>query len=286
MPAENFDVTAARYAPANLVAFFADFFAAKNARDLARTMSFFSPDLVTYTDATLGWDLAGFEALRALYADYMPRWSSAAYSQPTGIFGTANRALLAFTDSPELFGSELRIWGVVDVAGGKIVRWVDYWDGRTMPAALYHQLQTRPVHPIRRLADGFPALASSTGPLAEAFSQGHAAALVAALAEEAIFEDLPLHVSLRGRAAIAHFLTGALSQLPYGHGSRWADPLPATGSGGAEWTASPAWPSVRGLLAIGRDTSGQIERLAVMYDGRLTQDEQLLSLLRAVISPR
>ena len=131
----------APYASAELGSFFADFFAAKNARDLDWTMSFFSPDLRTYTDATLGWDLAGFAALRALYAQYMPTWGPAARSEPTRIFGHGSRAVLAFTDSPELFGAELRILGVVDLAGGKIVRWVDYWNGRTVPLALYHQLQ-------------------------------------------------------------------------------------------------------------------------------------------------
>ncbi len=98
---------AASYASAELGDFFADFFAAKNAHDLDRTMSFFSPDLRTYTDATLGWNPAGFTALRALYAQYMPTWGPNARREPTHIFGRGPRVALAFTDSPELFGAEL-----------------------------------------------------------------------------------------------------------------------------------------------------------------------------------
>jgi hypothetical protein len=38
---------------------FERFFETKTARDVEGTMSFFSPDLVSHIDATLGWDLDG-----------------------------------------------------------------------------------------------------------------------------------------------------------------------------------------------------------------------------------
>ena len=279
---ESLGLRAAPYASAELGDFFADFFAAKNARDLDRTMSFFSPDLRTYTDATLDWNLAGFAPLRALYAQYMPTWGPNARSEPTHIFGHGPRVALAFTDSPELFGAELRILGVVDLAGGKIVRWVDYWNGRTVAPALYHQL--RAATPARPL---WPDAELPTGPadsaLSEAFSRGDAGAIEAALAPEAILEDLPLQLAIKGRAAIARFLAAALPQLPYGRGVRWATPLPAT-SGAAEWTPpTPAWPAMRGLTTVGRNASGEIERLVSMYDARLVPDEQLATLLRAAL---
>ena len=37
-------------------AFFTSYFTAKSRHDPAKTMAHFSPDLITYTDATLGWD--------------------------------------------------------------------------------------------------------------------------------------------------------------------------------------------------------------------------------------
>ncbi len=36
------------------------FFATKTSCDIDGTTAFFSPDLVTYTDATLGWDFDSF----------------------------------------------------------------------------------------------------------------------------------------------------------------------------------------------------------------------------------
>ena len=46
------------------------------------------------------------------------------------------------TDTPELFGGELRILAAIDFADGKIVRWVDYWDSSAFDDALYAQFRT------------------------------------------------------------------------------------------------------------------------------------------------
>ena len=43
-----------------------EFFETKTAADVEGTMSYFSPDLATYIDATLGWELASYEALKEL----------------------------------------------------------------------------------------------------------------------------------------------------------------------------------------------------------------------------
>src|SRR5437764_9938044 len=40
------------------------FFETKTARDLKGTMAYFSPNLVSYIDATLGWAFDGYEVLR------------------------------------------------------------------------------------------------------------------------------------------------------------------------------------------------------------------------------
>ena len=52
------------------------------------------------------------------------------------------------TDTPEMFGGELRILAAVDFADGKIVRWVDYWDASAYDSGLYGQM--------RAPADRFP----------------------------------------------------------------------------------------------------------------------------------
>ena len=92
-----------------------------------------------------------------------------------------------------------------------------------------------------------------------------------------------MQLTIKGRAAITRFLAAALPLLPYGRGVRWATPLPAT-SGGAEWTPpTPTWPTMRGLTTVGRSASGQIERIASMYDARLIPTAQLVALLRTTL---
>ena len=80
-------------------------------------MKHFSPHLVTYTDATLGWPLDGFDAVKNIFLQYKPKTG---LSYPTRIIGGANSAVVAFTDTPELFGGELRILGAVDFKDGEI----------------------------------------------------------------------------------------------------------------------------------------------------------------------
>ncbi len=109
---------------------------------------FFSPGLVAYIDATLGWDLDSYEALEGDFAQYMPNWAPPARSYATGILANETSALIHMVDTPELFGGELRILAAVDFADGKIVRWVDYWDARRSTTSLYAQFRTP--------ADSFP----------------------------------------------------------------------------------------------------------------------------------
>ena len=116
---------------------FDSFFTAKSRHDIAGTMKYFSPNLVTYIDATLGWPLDGYETVKGVFTKYMPNWPETGLSYPTRIIGGTGSAIVAFTDTPELFGGELRILGAVDFKDGKIVRWVDYWDSRNFDDNLY-----------------------------------------------------------------------------------------------------------------------------------------------------
>ena len=109
---------------------FETFFETKTACDVEGTMAYFSPDLASYIDATLGWDFDSYDALKAVFEQYMPNWSPPARSYATGVLANETSALVHMTDTPELFGGELRILAAIDFADGKIVRWVDYWDPR------------------------------------------------------------------------------------------------------------------------------------------------------------
>src|ERR1700741_1560809 len=56
-----------------LVSFITGYFTAKTNRDLNGLMAFFSPELITYFDSTLGLDM-NFDALKAIFAQFMPNW--------------------------------------------------------------------------------------------------------------------------------------------------------------------------------------------------------------------
>lgn len=128
------------HATPSAISFFGSLFTAKSRHNVAETMQHFSPNLATYTDTTSGVALDGFEALKNLYATYMPNWGKGR-SYPTRILGDLaggnGSALVAFTNTPELFGGEVRVLGAVDVRRGKIVRWVDYWDSSSFDDATY-----------------------------------------------------------------------------------------------------------------------------------------------------
>ena len=124
------------------------FFSTKTSCDVAGTMAYFSPDLATYTDAILGWNLDSFAALQAVFEQHMPNWGPPARSYATATLSNEHSALIHMVDTPELFGGELRILAAVDFRDGKIIRWIDYWDANPFDADLYAQLRTP--------ADAFP----------------------------------------------------------------------------------------------------------------------------------
>jgi hypothetical protein len=61
------------------------FFAAKNALAVDGTMAYISPDMITYTDATLGMALDSYAAVKAGFEQYMPTWVPPARSYATKI---------------------------------------------------------------------------------------------------------------------------------------------------------------------------------------------------------
>ncbi|MEW6153883.1 MAG: hypothetical protein AB1673_07830 [Actinomycetota bacterium] len=248
-----------------------DFFRTKTACDVAGTMSFFSPDLVTYTDATLGWDIGTFEALHAIFEQYMPNWGPPARSYSTGIFSNEHSALIHMVDTPELFGGELRILAAVDFLDGKIVRWVDYWDATPFDPDLYAQMRTP--------ADGFPAdlkddvvatqaapaMVAAAAALQSAFAAGDAEAAAALLHPDVAHEDMTLRTRVLGRIETSAYLARVLTDVPYGRGSALRHVVGGRRGGGFEWTAGDG---LVGITAIELDAEGLISKVTSVYDGR------------------
>ncbi len=268
------DVADTRHASADARAFFTSFFTAKSRHDVDATMRHFSPELVTYTDATLGWPLDGYDAVKGIFTEYMPKWPKSALSYPTRILGDTRSAVVMFTDTPELFGGELRIIGAVDFRDGKIVRWVDYWDSTSFDTTLFGQMRT----PEDKFPTEFgekavpmsvaPSLRQTAVALQQAFAAGNAERAAALFTYDAVYEDAALRTQILGRAAIERYLKRILPAAPYGRGSRVRHVVGGASGGGFEWYASPESEVRAGITALELDADGRIQRLTTVYDSR------------------
>lgn len=261
-----------------------DFFQTKTSCDVAGTMSFFSPDLVTYTDATLGWDIGTFEALHAIFEQYMPNWAPPARSYSTGTFSNEHSALIHMVDTPELFGGELRILAAVDFSDGKIVRWVDYWDATPFDADLYAQLRTPADLFPADLKDAVvatqaaPEMVAAAAALQSAFAAGDAGAAASLLHTDVELVDMTMRTRLLGRIETSAYLARVLANVPYGRGSALRHVVGGRRGGGFEWTAGDG---LVGVTAVELDAEGLITRVTSVYDGRQVPAERRSAVLAA-----
>lgn len=263
------------------------FFRVKTSCDVAGTMSWFSRDLATYTDATLGWDVASFDAVQAVFEQYMPNWAPPARSYATSILSNEHSALIHMVDTPELFGGELRILAAVDFADGKIVRWVDYWDATPFDADLYAQMRTPAEAFPSDLKDDVvatqaaPEVVAAATKLHSAFSTGDAEAASTLLHTDVVFEDMTLRTRLLGGIETAGYLARVLDDAPYGRGSVLRHVVGGRRGGGLEWTAAEG---LVGISAIEFDADGFITRVTSVYDGRQLPVGRRAALLDATFA--
>jgi hypothetical protein len=102
------------YATPEVAAFFKSYFTAKSQHKPVATTDHFSEAHLTYIDAALGWPFYSKKAMTDLFEQYMPKWPPGGLSYPTRISGDMNSTVVAFTDTPELFGGEIRILAAID----------------------------------------------------------------------------------------------------------------------------------------------------------------------------
>lgn len=274
------------HATPDLVHLLTGYFAAKSAHNPVGTMSYFSQTKLTYIDAVLGWIYTSWQDLDALFTKVMPTWPPSGQSYPVRILGDTTSALVFFTDTPELFGNEIRAIGSVNFEQGKIVREVDYWDGRHFGINNTANLRT----PANQFPQDFkestvgetasPTMRSVVANLAQAFTTNNATAAAQLFTADAVFEDMTLHAQIIGQLAITGYLQRALPQLPYGYQSAIRHVVGSAIGGGYEWTSSlGAVP--RGAIGLELNQQGQITRLTAAWDGSLLDDSafnQQLSL--------
>jgi hypothetical protein len=264
-----------------------DFFRTKTSCDVAGTMSFFSSDLVTYTDATLGWNIDSFDSLQAIFEQYMPHWGPPARSYSTGVFSNEHSALICMVDTPELFGGELRILAAVDFSDGKIVRWVDYWDATPFDADLYAQMRTpAEVFPTDLKDDvvatqAAPEVVAAAAALQSAFAAGDAGAAASLLHTDVALVDMTMRTRLLGRIETSAYLARVLANVPYGMGSALRHVVGGRRGGGFEWTAGDG---LLGVTGIELDADGLITRVTSVYDGRQVPVERRTAIVDATFA--
>jgi hypothetical protein len=278
------DVVDSSHATPQAAAFFKSYFTAKSEHKPVPTTDHFSEAHLTYIDAALGWPFYNKKGMTDIFEMYMPKWPPTGLSYPTRISGDTHSALVAFTDTPELFGGEIRILAAIDFKDGKIVRWIDYWDGRSFGAELAAKLRTPPDKFPTNFDYDVASEGASAGikevsaKLAAAFTAGDAAAADALFTNDAAFLDRALRARIIGKQAIGKYLGRVLATAPYGKGSQLRHVVGSDQGGGYEWTNDGS--SVkRGIVAIELNSAGQIGRLETTWDNGVMSDADLQALV-------
>ena len=278
------DVVNTSHATPEAASFFKSYFTAKSEHKPLPTTDHFSEAHLTYIDAALGWPFYNKKGMTELFEQYMPKWPPTGLSYPTRISGNTHSALVAFTDTPELFGGEIRILAAIDFKDGKIVRWIDYWDGRSFGAETAAKMRTPPdKFPTNFDYDVVSEGASAkikdvSQKLAAAFASGDAKAADALFSSDAVYLDRALRARVLGKLAIGKYLSRVLATAPYGKGAKLVHVVGSDQGGGYEWTNADS--SVkRGIVAIDLNSAGQIERLDTTWDNGVMSDADLQALV-------
>jgi hypothetical protein len=264
------------------------FFETKTACDLEGTMSYFSLDMASYIDATLGWDFDSYEGLKDVFTQYMPNWAPPARSYATKILPGETSALVHMVDTPELFGGELRILAAIDLSDDKIVRWVDYWDSSAFDDGLYARFRTPADSFPTDFKDGqvptraAPELTDASTALQQAFSATDESAAHDLLHTDVVLVDMALRTQVIGRIETVAYLARVLEHVPYGRSSELRHVVGGAGGGGFEWTAADA---IVGITALERDADGLITRITSLYDSRQLEPARKSALIAASFAP-
>ncbi len=277
------EVADTSHATPQAAAFFKSYFTAKSEHKPAPTTNHFSEAHLTYIDAALGWPFYNKKGMTEIFEQFMPKWPPTGLSYPTRISGDMHSAVVAFTDTPELFGGEIRILAAIDLKDGKVVRWIDYWDGRSFGAEMAAKMRTPPD----KFPTNFDYDVASEGAsakikdvsqkLAAAFASGNAAAADALFSNDAVYLDRALRVRILGKQAIGKYLGRVLATAPYGRGTKLMHVV-GSDQGGGLWT-NDASAVKRGVVAIDLNSTGQIERLDTTWDNGVMSDADLQALV-------
>ena len=279
------DVTDTSHSTVHAANIFEGFFTAKSQHTAAPMVSFFAPrpDTVLYVDAGLGLTWPSQDSLLQVWSGAsFANGPATALSYPTRVIGDEHSAAIEFIDTPELLGHEFRfISSITFDANGKIIRWVDYWDGRSSSTHLpIGTLGPYPTDFHDNVVNASTRIQQVSQALQTALQTGNAAAAAQLFTADAVYEDMALHARVAGRIQIQRYLQRGIAVLPYGTGSSMAHVSGSDQGGGFEWHASTsAAPLLRGISAIELDGAGNITRFTTVYDSYQFTDAKYQTLV-------
>ena len=221
----------------------------------------------------------------------MPNWSPPARSYATRVLANETSALVNMTDTPELFGGELRILAAIDFVDGKIVRWVDYWDSSAFDDDLYAQFRTpadafpRDFKDSEVVTQAAPEVVAAATALQQAFSAADASAAADLMHTDVVLEDMSLRSQVIGRIEAGRYLERILADVPYGRASRLRHVVGGSRGGGFEWTAGPDADGLVGITALELDADGLITKITSVYDSRQLDPGRKAALVTASTAP-
>lgn len=144
-------------------------------------------------------------------------------SYPVRILGGPESAIVAMTDTPELFGGEINAIGCVDLRDGMIVRWVDYWDSISFDGDAMRKMTTDAgvypnyfgehdfgIHADDRMISVCEALHQAFGGEAE---------IDPLFSYDAVYEDMALRTFVTGRSSIGRYARRLADAQPFGTGA-------------------------------------------------------------------
>lgn len=263
------------------------FFEAKSAHDAPRLLSYYANPEAFFLDAANGLGAPTWDAINGFFSSFFASGlPAAAVSYALRVVGDESGAVVELIDTPEFFGIDLRVLTSLTFDRNlKIIRAVDYWDGRTSQVVN----TVGPSYPTD-FQDGRQTagrtMVKTARALQAAFGAGDAPAAVKLMTPDVVVEDMAARTWLRGSLPVQRYFARALGLLPYGAGATVLHVSGGDPGGGYEWQAGPAAaPLRRGHTALELDRDGRISRMTVMYDASVLSDARYGALVGLAAEP-
>lgn len=281
------DVAEVSYASLKLVESMREYFTAKSNHDSTAWLAHFDLEKITYIDAVVGFSFNPSTFAPAI-EEMTRQWGKDGKSYPLRILGDLDSCVVLLRNTPELFGDELWGFAAIDFENGKVVRQVDYWDGRGVPFVTHRVPDDQfpsDFGESRVATRRNPVIEKLTRELGAGIESGNTAAVAALFAPEAVFEDLTTRTRIQGQLPIERYLDRTLPLLPYGPGAGVRHIVGNHQGGGYEWIGKPGALSARGINVVELNEHQLITRFTALWDASRADNAEMLTLTGAATEP-